>query len=113
MRKLPKIVIVLKKIIDCILFCSVFELSLRGHDEREDSLNTGDFRGLINFSAELDSSLKDHLTSATVFKGMSKEIQNDLLDCLSSKSTRFVTEKLHKELLFWMKLLEKGYLMVF
>ncbi|GBN55864.1 hypothetical protein AVEN_273038-1 [Araneus ventricosus] len=61
---------------------SAFELALRGHDEREVSLNTGDFRGLINFLAELDSSLKDHLTSATVSKGTSKEIQNDLLDCM-------------------------------
>ncbi|GBO00778.1 hypothetical protein AVEN_181670-1 [Araneus ventricosus] len=78
----PKIVIVLTKIIDYILSCSAFELALRGNDEREDSLNTGNFRGLINFSAELDSSLKDHLTSATVFKGTSKEIQNDLLDCM-------------------------------
>ncbi|GBN73864.1 hypothetical protein AVEN_189452-1 [Araneus ventricosus] len=73
---------VLPKIIDCILFCCAFELALRGHDEREDSLNTGVFRGLVNFSAEFDSSLKDHLTNAIVFKGKSKEIQNDLLGCM-------------------------------
>ncbi|GBN64949.1 hypothetical protein AVEN_135904-1 [Araneus ventricosus] len=81
-EKVTKNRYVLTKIIDCILFWGVFELALRGHDKREDSLNTGVFRGLIDFSAELDSSLKDHLTSATAFKGTSKEIQNDLLDCI-------------------------------
>ncbi|GBL86441.1 Zinc finger MYM-type protein 1 [Araneus ventricosus] len=81
-EKVTKNHYVLTKIIDCILFCGAFELALRGHDEHEDLLNTGVFRGLINFSAELDSSLKDHLTSATVFKGTSKEIQHDLLDCM-------------------------------
>ncbi|GBM18203.1 hypothetical protein AVEN_151735-1 [Araneus ventricosus] len=71
---------VLTKIIDCILFCGAFELALRGYDKCEDSLNTGVFRGLINFSAAIDSSLKDHLTSVTVLKGTSQEIQKDLLD---------------------------------
>ncbi|XP_072380630.1 zinc finger MYM-type protein 1-like [Diabrotica undecimpunctata] len=75
---------VLSKIINCVKFCGAFELALRGHDERKDSINPGIFRGLINFSAELDLALKDHLQQATVFKGMSKDIQNDLLDCMLS-----------------------------
>jgi len=72
---------ILSKIIDCIRFCGAFELALRGHDEKADSINPGVFRGLINFSAELDSALKTYLEKATVFKGISKEIQNDILDC--------------------------------
>ncbi|XP_072377882.1 zinc finger MYM-type protein 1-like [Diabrotica undecimpunctata] len=75
---------VLSKIINCVKFCGAFELALRGHDERKDSINPGIFRGLINFSAELDLALKDHLQQATVFKGTSKDIQNDLLDCMLS-----------------------------
>lgn len=75
---------VLSKLIDCINFCGAFELALRGHDESEESSNPGVFRGLVNFSAELDASLKDHLTNATIFKGTSKQIQNDLLDCMLS-----------------------------
>lgn len=39
-------------------------------------------RGLVNFSATLNNILKEHLDSATVFKGTSKEIQNDLLDSM-------------------------------
>ncbi|XP_072384441.1 zinc finger MYM-type protein 1-like [Diabrotica undecimpunctata] len=73
---------VLSKIIDCIKFCSVFELALRGHDETQTSDNPGIFRGLINFTAELDKTLAQHLEESTVFKGISKEIQNDILDCM-------------------------------
>ena len=65
---------------ECIKFCGAFELALRGHDETEDSDNPGIFRGLINFTAALDSALSQHLESATVFKGTSKTIQNELLD---------------------------------
>lgn len=73
---------VLSKLIDCINFCGAFELALRGHREDEQSSNPGIFRGLVNFSAELNVALKDHLESATVFKGTSKNIQNELLDCM-------------------------------
>ncbi|GBM91190.1 hypothetical protein AVEN_184527-1 [Araneus ventricosus] len=101
MRKLPKLVrYALTKIIDCILFCGAFELALRGHNEREDSLNTGVFRGLVNFSAELESSLKDHLTSATVRKGTSKEIQNDLLDYMLTVCQNHIKNEILKQVLF-------------
>lgn len=66
-------------IINCIRFCGAFELALRGPDEKDTSLNPGIFRRLISFSAELDSALKVHLEKATVFKGASKTIQNELL----------------------------------
>lgn len=70
------------KIINCIKFCGSFEIALRGHDEREDSQNKGVFRELVNFSAELDSVLKDHLNKSQVFKGTSKIIQNKVLECM-------------------------------
>jgi hypothetical protein len=71
----------LNVIINCIRFCGAFELALRGHDKKDTSLNSGIFRGLISFSAELDSALKVHLEKATFFKGTSKTIQNELLKC--------------------------------
>lgn len=73
---------VLSKIINCIKFCGAFELALRGHDETHTSQNPGIFRGLINFSAELDATLSEHLKNSSIFKGTSKDIQNDLLDCI-------------------------------
>jgi hypothetical protein len=74
--------LVLSKLIDAVIFCGKFELALRGHDESENSENPGIFQGLVNYTPELDSALKEHLQSTTVFKGTSKEIQKDLLDCI-------------------------------
>ncbi|XP_051808999.1 zinc finger MYM-type protein 1-like isoform X2 [Acanthochromis polyacanthus] len=73
---------VLSKIIDCIKFCGAFELALRGHDESESSENPGVFRGLVDFVASLDAAVHEHLQTATVFKGTSKTVQNELLDCM-------------------------------
>jgi hypothetical protein len=52
---------ILNQLINCILFCGAFDLALRGHDETEGSENPGIFRGLVNFVAELDVSMKEHL----------------------------------------------------
>lgn len=73
---------ILNKIIDCVKFCGSFELALRGHDESELSKNAGIFRGLIDFVSELDIIFKDHLDKSTVFKGVSKTIQNELLESI-------------------------------
>ncbi|KAJ3662308.1 hypothetical protein Zmor_006663 [Zophobas morio] len=48
-----------------------------------ESQNPGIFRGLIDFTAELDAGLSDHLKEATVFKGTSKTVQNELLDAIN------------------------------
>lgn len=73
---------VLSKIIDCVKFCGAFELAMRGHDERESSDNPGIFRGLVDLLASIDQDLRQHLDNATVFKGTSKTVQNELLDCM-------------------------------
>jgi hypothetical protein len=73
---------ILNKIIDCVKFCGVFELALRGHDESDMSNNPGIFRGLIDFVSELDSIFKEHMEKSTVFKGKSKTIQNQILDSM-------------------------------
>ena len=73
---------ILSRIIDCIKFCGLHELALRGSNESEDSENPGIFLGLVKMQSELDSTLKSHLESATVFKGTSKDIQNELLSVM-------------------------------
>lgn len=73
---------ILNQIINCIRFCGAFELALRGHDETKTSQNKGVFRELINFSAELDKDLKEHIEKSKIFKGTSKTIQNELLECM-------------------------------
>lgn len=84
---------VLSKIIDCVRFCGAFELALRGHDESEGSDNPGIFRGLVDLVASLDSVLEEHLQNATVFKGTSKTIQNELLDCMLSVLRAYIVDE--------------------
>lgn len=87
---------ILKRIISCIRFCSAFETSLRGHDESVDSLNRGIFRELIDFAAEFDPVLKEHLESATVFCGTSKTIQNEILDCMLAVCREQISYQIEK-----------------
>ncbi|XP_033986973.1 zinc finger MYM-type protein 1-like [Trematomus bernacchii] len=84
---------VLSKIIDCVKFCGGFDLALRGHDEADTSDNPGVFLGLVNLLASLDSVLEDHLKTATVFKGTSKTVQNELLDCMLSVCKDYILEE--------------------
>ena len=73
---------ILSRNIDCIKFCGAFELALRGHDETLISENPGVFLGLVNITAAHDSVLTQHLESATVLKGTSRTVQNELLDSM-------------------------------
>ena len=73
---------VLSKIVDCVKFCGRHELPLRGNIEKENSDNPGVFLGLIEFASNLDTSLKSHIESASVFKGTSATIQNELLESI-------------------------------
>ncbi len=85
---------ILSKIIDCVKFCGAFELALRGHDdETESSDNPGIFRGLVDFVASLDNVLEEHLKTATVFKGTSKTVQNELLDSMLSVVKDYILEE--------------------
>ena len=47
-----------------------------------DSTNPGVFRGLLDLTSNLDSSFKSHFEIATLFKGTSKTIQNEILELI-------------------------------
>ncbi|KAJ1204026.1 hypothetical protein NDU88_007807 [Pleurodeles waltl] len=87
---------ILSKLIDCVKFCGAFELALRGHDETEESLNPGAFRRLVDFVSSIDSAMKAHLKSETVFKGTSKTIQNELLDCMLEVTRETIVQQLRR-----------------
>nr|CAI5838644.1 unnamed protein product [Callosobruchus analis] len=59
----------------CIKFCGSFELA---HDEILTSDNRAIFVSLVNFTAEIDALLAIH--NMKLFKGISKTIQNELLE---------------------------------
>uniref|UniRef100_H3A7F9 TTF-type domain-containing protein n=1 Tax=Latimeria chalumnae TaxID=7897 RepID=H3A7F9_LATCH len=88
---------ILSKLIDCEQFCGAFELALRGHDETESSLNPRMFRDLVDLVSSIDNEMEKHVKTATVLKGTSKTIQNELLDVTRDfiiqqlRSTEYVT----------------------
>lgn len=73
---------ILNRIIDCIKFCGTHELSLRGHDETDQSCNRGVFQDLVELLSKLDDKLDEHLKTATVSKYTSSTIQNEILQCI-------------------------------
>ncbi|XP_069683566.1 zinc finger MYM-type protein 1-like [Periplaneta americana] len=73
---------VLNSIVNCIRFCGAFELALRGHNETEFLTNPSVFGGLVDFSAELDLSLKAYAEKAAAFKGTSKAVQDEILQIM-------------------------------
>ncbi|GLV36317.1 uncharacterized protein CBL_08811 [Carabus blaptoides fortunei] len=75
---------ILKRIINSIKFCGKLELALRGHDE------------LIDFTSELDSIMKEHLESATVFKGTPKTVQNEILNSMLEVCRQEIAEQINK-----------------
>lgn len=89
---------ILDKLINCIKFCGVFELALRGHDESSESNNPGVFRGLVNLMAEVDGVLKSHIENSknSVFSGLSKTIQNDLLDSILEVSRDLIKKEIQE-----------------
>nr|CAH7745960.1 unnamed protein product [Callosobruchus chinensis] len=87
---------ILKRIISCVKFCSAFDLALRGHDESEFSENQGIFKELINFTAELDNTLKEHLRTATVFKGTPNTIQNEILESMLQVCREEICKQIEK-----------------
>lgn len=89
---------ILSRLIDCIKFCGVFEVALRGHDESNASVNPGIFRGLVNLLAEIDGTLKEHInkTNNRVFMGLSKTIQNELLDSIYAVCRNVIISEINK-----------------
>ncbi|KAJ8911208.1 hypothetical protein NQ315_004428 [Exocentrus adspersus] len=68
-----------------IIFLSTQELAFRGNDESVDSDNQGNFKELAKFAATLDENFKKFTdpSHSSVFTGLSKTIQNDLIESTS------------------------------
>ncbi|XP_022160087.1 zinc finger MYM-type protein 1-like [Myzus persicae] len=75
---------VLKRFIDCVCFLAIHELPFRGHNERVNSFNQGNFLGCLNLLSSYDSILNVHLETSKIFRGTSNRIQNDLICSVSN-----------------------------
>jgi hypothetical protein len=71
---------ILKRLIDSVCHLAKLEAPFRGHDESSTSLNKGHYLELLSLIGSYDNLLKSHLDTATVFRGTSNRIQNDLIE---------------------------------
>lgn len=65
------------------MFFSKNELPFRGHDEKNGSLNKGNYVETLNLLKRWDHTLNEHLESATVFRGTSSDVQNEVIGVIS------------------------------
>lgn len=65
----------------CFLACQ--ELSFRGDNESQNSLNRGNYIETVNLLALYNPLLRNHLDNSTVFSGLSSDIQNDIISSIS------------------------------
>jgi len=75
---------ILARMIHVVCFLGKQELAFRGHRENNESLNKGNYLELLELLAQEEQLLKEHLLSSAIFKGTSKTIQNDLIECVTS-----------------------------
>ena len=73
----------MKRLIDCVCFLGKQELSFRGHDESESSLNKGNYLECLDLIRLYDPILDEHLRTATIFRGTAPSLQNDLIQAIS------------------------------
>lgn len=85
---------IMNRLIDITIFLATQELGFRGHSESGTSSNQGNFRELAKMLSKHDPQLNSFLDEATVFSGLSKTIQNDLIESVS----KLVSDKIEKEL---------------
>lgn len=71
------------RLIDVVCHLGRQELAFRGHREDEESLNKGNYLEILNLLAMEELFMRDHLDTNSVFKGISPDIQNDLIKAVA------------------------------
>lgn len=82
---------ILKRLMDCAIFLCKQEFSLRGHNERKESTNKGNYMELLSLLAKHNTDFHFYLSTNKVFPGTSGKIQSDLI------SAEVVTEEIRRE----------------
>ena len=75
----------LQRLINAIFYLCKQELPLRGHDEKDTSLNKGNYRELLNCFADIDSVFASRLNAregSSKFSGLSSTIQNNIIQAI-------------------------------
>ncbi|XP_063918636.1 zinc finger MYM-type protein 1-like [Zophobas morio] len=85
---------IIRRLIDMIIFLGTQEQALRGHDESQNSLNQGNFKELANLLSKFDDKFKKFLDESSVFSGLSKTIQNDLIDSINKIISQIISAEI-------------------
>lgn len=83
----------LRTLIEVVCYLGSHGLGLRGHDERKDSNNRGNYKDLCSFVALRDNSFNEFLTKSNVFTGTSSSIQNEIIECVG----KYMLQEIAKE----------------
>ena len=84
---------ILRRFINVVCYLGKQELSFRGWVELEESANRGNYVEFVKLISIYDSSLEQHLQTATVFSGMSNHIQNDLIISVRNVITKAIMDE--------------------
>ena len=87
---------ILERFIDVTRFIAIHEQGFRGNDESKSSSMQGNFKDQIDLLSKYDSLLELHLSNASVFRGDSKTIQNDLIFSLSECIMNKIRDELNQ-----------------
>ena len=86
---------IFKLLIDVTCVLAAQELAFRGHNETECSLNPGNFKSIFDLVLSRNVELKHHWESMGYFRGVSKTIQNELIDCIQEEIQGFIEKKIN------------------
>lgn len=77
--------LIMERVINTVFFLGKQELAFRGHDETTDSVNRGNFKELLHLLISTSPSeiQNQYEKIKNIFKGDSKSIQNEVIDCIS------------------------------
>ena len=84
----------LRAIFENVRLCGQQGMALRGHRDEE---YTANFNCLMNLIGKFDSKVSKYLSSSAKFKFCSKDIQNEVLKCISHSLLRDLIERIRKE----------------
>lgn len=94
-KKIEENKAILGRLLDIILFLACQNLPLRGHDERKDSHNRGNFLELVTLLQKYDPVLAKHMeTSKAKELYCSPDIQNDCIKALGQAVEESIIKKL-------------------
>ncbi|XP_071035341.1 zinc finger MYM-type protein 1-like [Parasteatoda tepidariorum] len=87
---------VLKRLIDVTCFLAKQELPFRGHNEKTSSLNQENYVETLNLLKLYDPVLAEQFENSTVFKGISNDIQNELISIISEELIETIKQEIEE-----------------